>query len=405
MQSSGQTRRLAYRGIILLGAVSLFGDIVYEGGRGLIPDYLYALGATALVMGLVSGTGEFMGYAVRLVSGELADRTRRYWGLMVLGYSLIVCIPLLAISYSWASAAALVVLERIGKGLRTPSRDSVLSMVSSGVGPGKAFGIHEFLDQIGAIAGPAMVALLMLYSSNNYQLTFAVLFIPFLALVAVLWYTRRSLSPGSLFQPTRGIRDETTDATARLKGPFYVYTLAVALNTVGLIPAALILYRASVLFQTAGQMWMVPVIYVMIQGIDAVIAPFAGSAFDRLGVRTLFVPFAISVLPPLIMWIEPDVTGVVLAAITFGIVLGMQESTYRAAIALYAPLEQRGRAYGMFNTSYGIAALGAGAIFGMFIDTAVSIGTVLIFVLSLQLLAVLLLRKTAGQSRSAQVSE
>jgi len=158
--------RSAYVGILLLGIVSLMGDVVYEGSRGLVPDYLKFLGATAFIVGLVGGLGEFLGYALRLASGFFADTTRAYWLFIFLGYGLIASIPLLGLAGSWKIAVILVLLERLGKACRSPSRDTVLSIISKDVGAGKAFGIHEFLDQIGAIAGPLIVATLMFYRAT-----------------------------------------------------------------------------------------------------------------------------------------------------------------------------------------------------------------------------------------------
>ncbi len=179
----------AYGGILLLGIVSLMGDVVYEGSHGLVPDYLKFLGASAVIVGLVGGLGEFLGHALRLVSGVLADTTRAYWLFIFLGYGLIASIPLLGFAGGWEIAIILVLLERVGKAFRSPSRDTILSIVSKGIGVGKVFGVHELLDQIGAVAGPFIVATLMFYSSNNYQQTFSLLLLPFLTLLAVLFYT------------------------------------------------------------------------------------------------------------------------------------------------------------------------------------------------------------------------
>ena len=76
----------AYIGILLFGIVSLMGDVVYEGARGILPTYLKFLGASAVIVGLVGGLGDFLGYALRLVSGFLADTTRAYWFFIFLGY-------------------------------------------------------------------------------------------------------------------------------------------------------------------------------------------------------------------------------------------------------------------------------------------------------------------------------
>lgn len=203
MNSSKQTGvRAAYRAIILLGIVSLMGDLVYEGSRGIIPDYLDFLGASALIVGLVTGLGEFLGYAMRLFSGILADTTKAYWFLIFAGYGLIVAVPLMAFPWGWQVVALLVLVERFGKALRSPPRDTVLSVVSKGIGSGKAFGIHEFLDQIGAILGPLVVVILMLYTKNDYSNVFKFMILPYFILLLVLSYTYRSIG-GKTYTETR----------------------------------------------------------------------------------------------------------------------------------------------------------------------------------------------------------
>jgi MFS family permease len=238
----------AYAGIVLLGIVSLMGDVVYEGSRGLVPDYLKFLGVSAFIVGFVGGFGDFLGYALRLVSGFLTDTTRAYWFFIFLGYGLIASIPLLGLANAWEIAIILVLLERIGKALRSPSRDTVLSVIGKDVGTGKAFGLHELLDQIGAVAGPLIVAALMFYSSDNYQLTFSFLLLPFLMLLAALVYTFKKIGSITISEPKA-----TGEKNKALEKPFYIYSFAVMLNTMGLIPVLLILYKASTILQPEQQ--------------------------------------------------------------------------------------------------------------------------------------------------------
>ncbi|MFZ1946929.1 MAG: MFS transporter, partial [bacterium] len=140
--------------ILLLGLVSLCGDIVYEGARAVTGPFLYSLGAGAAVVGLISGVGEFAGYGLRLLSGHLVDRTSRYWTMVFVGYGLILAVPFLALAGRWEVAALFILLERLGKAVRTPAREVILSSAGKAIGTGWAFGIHEALDQIGAFAGP-----------------------------------------------------------------------------------------------------------------------------------------------------------------------------------------------------------------------------------------------------------
>jgi sugar phosphate permease len=153
--------------VLLFGLISLCGDIVYEGARGIVPPYLVLLGATALVIGIVGGLGDFIGYGLRFITGHQADATHRYWTFVFLGYGLtFLAVPLLGITRALWLAVILVVLERLGKAIRTPSRDVLLSAVSKEIGRGKAFGVAEALDQIGAFLGPLFVAVaLVLWSS------------------------------------------------------------------------------------------------------------------------------------------------------------------------------------------------------------------------------------------------
>lgn len=368
-----------YVSILLLGIVSLMGDIVYEGSRGLIPDYLKFLGATAFIVGLISGLGEFLGYAVRMVSGFLADTTRAYWVFMFLGYGLIISIPLLGFTNGWEAAAILVLLERLGKACRSPSRDTILSIVSRDVGTGKAFGIHEFLDQVGAVMGPLIVTLLMFYSSNNYNWTFSFLIIPFTMLLAALIFTYWKIGSRIAVEP------KTTTVGGRILGrPFYIYTLAVILNTIGIIPASLILYKASMLLQPEQQQWMVPLIYLLIQGIDAPAALLSGYLYDRFGVKILMLPFILSIFPPIFTMVNTDLIALIIASVFYGVVLGVQESTYRAAVSEFAPISSRGTAYGIFNAAYGIGFLISGGIYGLIIDLNIPLIATLLFIVLTQ---------------------
>jgi len=388
MNDNNNIARAAYIAILLFGIVSLLGDIIYEGARGIVPDYLYFLGASAVIVGLVGGLGEFIGYSVRLISGYLADSSRAYWLFIFIGYGLIISIPLLGFTNAWVIAIIFVLLERFGKAIRAPSRDTVLSIVSKEVGPGKAFGIHELLDQVGAIAGPLIVASLMFYSNNNYQLTFNFLLLPFLILVVALIINYKKTGPKIILEP------KTLGSKVKLTRSFYIYTLAVIINTIGLIPVVLILYQASVLLHPFGQDWIVPLIYMLVQGVDAGVAILAGYLYDKFGVKILTIAFIFSIFPSLLFFTIMGLATLFITAAFFGIVLGMQESIYRAAITQFTPISSRGTAYGIFNTGLGVGFLISGGIFGIFLQYNVNFTYILIFVILIQNMAIALLLRT-----------
>jgi MFS family permease len=385
-EASSSNRRNAYLSILFLGIVSLMGDVVYEGSRGIVPSYLEFLGATALIVGLVGGLGDFLGYALRLVSGFLADTTRAYWLFIFLGYGLIVSIPLLGIPLGLEMAVVLILLERLGKALRSPARDTVLSIVGKDLGAGKAFGFHELLDQIGAIGGPLLVIVLMLYSNDNYNYAFSFLFIPFLALLVALAYTYKRIGAKAIAFETQKIEGKKE----KLAKPFYTYTFAVLLNSAGLITYALILYKASTILEPTEQ-WIVPLIYLLIQGVDAPTALIAGYAYDKFGIGILVIPFLLSAFPPLLTMFDAQLSTLIMAAVVFGLILGMQESIYRAAVSELTPLSSRGTGYGVFNTAYGVGFLISGAVYGSLMELMPPFIIVVLYALITQITATALL--------------
>ncbi|MEM2393991.1 MAG: MFS transporter [Candidatus Bathyarchaeia archaeon] len=361
------------------------GDVVYEGSGGIIPDYLKFLGATGVIAGLVVGFGEFLGNAMRLVSGLLADTTRAYWFFIFLGYGLIISVPLLGVSATLELAIILILLERLGKALRAPSRDAVLSIVSKDVGAGKAFGIHEFLDQVGAILGPLLVAALMFFTRNNYSYTFSFLFIPFLILLAVLAYAYKRIGYKTMVGASK------VEGKEKLPKFFYIYTFAVLANTVGLMSAKLILFRASGLLNPQGLQWIVPLMYLLIQGVDAPTALLSGYAYDKFGIKILILPFTLSIFPALFAMGGNELPALITASIFSGLILGMQESIYRAAVSQLTPIASRGTAYGLFNVVYGFGELVSGGIFGLFLDLKVSFIAVVFYAIVTQIFATILL--------------
>jgi MFS family permease len=394
------SRKNAYYAILLLGIVSLMGDIVYEGSRGIIPDYLKVLGATAFIISFVGGLGDFLGYVFRLLSGFLADTTRAYWLFVFLGYGLIVAIPLLGFPLGLGVAVILILLERLGKAFRSPSRDTILSVISKDVGAGKAFGIHELLDQIGAILGPFIIAFLMLFT-RNYNLAFSLLFIPFLMLMAFLAYTYKKIGSKTIFAETQKMERQE----AKLPKSFYLYTFAVLLNTVGLVPYTIILLKASEILKPTGEEWLVPLIYLLIQGVDAPMALAAGFAYDKFGITVLVTPFLLSLLPSLLVMGGVNLSIIVVAAVFFGLVLGMQESIYRAAVSKFTPISSRGAAYGIFNTAYGVGLLVSGALYGLMVDLKVPYFLIVDYAFLTQIAATLLLLNASSEISQKRAQE
>jgi MFS family permease len=381
-EGSKISKKKAYTAILAMGVISMLGDIVYESGRGIAPDYLRFLGASAFLVGAVSGFGEFIGYGARLVSGSLSDKSRRYWLFIFLGYGLILAIPLIGFTFSIEVVIVLLILERLGKALRSPSRDTVVSIISKNVGAGKAFGIHEAVDQIGAVIGPLILSGVMFYTANSYPIAFKILLIPFALMLVALAYAYRKVRKNVEVE-AKNIKVEGRS----LSRGFWIYCLAVFLNTLGLIPVALILFSGSSILQPLDQQWLVPLLYVVVQVVDAPMALVAGHFFDKVGMRFLALPFVLSIFPAFFVSYG-GLIGVVVACVTFGLVLGMQESIYRASVSALVPLHRRGIAYGIFNAILGLGTLASGVVFGVLMSQGYSPVVLVGFALVLQISAV-----------------
>lgn len=379
----------AYIAILMMGIVSLFGDIVYEGVRGIVPDYLKFLGASATIVGIIVGLGELISYFSRIIGGFLADKTHSYWPLMLLGYGLIFSLPSLFFCNffgGWILAALLIIIERIGKGIRAPARDTILSFVSTGVGPGKAFGLHELLDQIGAILGPLIIAGIFAFTSS-YSISFSFLFLPYLLLLISLYLVYNFLKKYEIPSTMEKIKISIT------KGIVSFYILAITLNSIGILPSALILYRASQLADIGIiDRWFIPLLYAGIQLIDAPSALFSGFIYDKIGLLTLIVPFIISFfIAPITFIPSNSLLIIIISAMLYGIVLGTQESIYRAAIADIVPQNIRGTAYGIMNAALGIGILIAGLIYGYLLDIKASLWIIILITFIIESFALILI--------------
>jgi MFS family permease len=358
-------RRRAMATVVAFGIVSLFGDIVYEGARGIIGPYLLTLGASAAVVGFVSGAGEFAGYALRSVTGMIADRTGGYWAMTFAGYGLTVAaVPLLGWVGRVDLALALVVAERLGKAIRSPARDTLLADAAEPLGRGWGFGIHEALDQIGAVVGPLLLAAVLAARDADYRLAFTILVIPGVLVVLALFVARR-MTPAqhhvAAAQATSSVSDDHRDRRAR------IYLGFVFLTALGFAPFPLIAFHLS--SQGVVGDAQVPLMFAAAMAVDALAALVAGRFYDRKGLRVLL---AMPVLSALTVFAFATTSWVVWAAmVAWGAVMGVQESTLRAAVGDLSTSSRRATAYGVFNTAYGMALLAAGVVLGLAYDWSV----------------------------------
>jgi MFS family permease len=403
-----------WRFVFAFGVVSMLADLVYESARAITGPYLATLGASAGVVGVVTGAGEAVALVLRLLSGPLSDRTRRYWPITLAGYLLtVVAVPLLAVTQTVTQATAAVITERFGKAVRTPARDTMLAAASTGIGRGRAFALHEALDQSGALLGPLVMAVMI--HMSGYRLGFAVLVLPGIAAVLMLGWLRRAVPhpqtyehpPGGASTPSArpvgrgggpdGAAGEATEPWWRFSRQFWTYTAFTALTMAGYATFGVLSYHLQARHVVPD--WQIPVIYAAAMGIDALAALASGWVYDRYGLRGLILlPVLAAVVPFLSFTTNP--TLVWAGALIWGIALGVHESTMRAAVADLIPSGCRGTGYGTFTAVYGLAWLIGGAVTGALYDT--SLTGVHVFVVATQAAALMVFLPLTRARRAAR---
>ncbi len=368
----------ALKFVILLGIVSLCADATYEGARSITGAFLGVLGASGTVVGLVAGLGELIGYGLRLLTGYLSDRIRKYWQITTFGYLVnTAAVPLLALAGRWEIAAALMLAERTGKAIRTPPRDVLLSYAAIRVGRGFGFGLHEAMDQIGAVFGPLIVTA-MLYLHAGYQGAFGILAIPAILGLSVLLVGQRIYPNPSEFEP------KVLDLQAKgLPQIFWIYLGAIALVAAGCADFPLIAFHLQ---QAAvGSQDEIPLLYALAMGVDAIAALAFGRWFDRIGFTSLTLAIFLSSLFAPLVFLGNSIMAFA-GMVLWGIGMGAQESIMKAAVTGMVPADKRGSAFGIFNTGYGLAWFSGSALMGILYDT--SVNTLVLFSVTIQLVAI-----------------
>lgn len=368
----------ALRFVLLIGVVSFFADMTYEGSRSITGPYLAALGASATVVGVVAGFGELAGYGLRIVSGRLSDRSRGYWPVTLVGYLVqMAAVPALALVGSWQAAAALIVLERVGKAFRNPPRDAMLAHATAEIGRGWGFGLHEALDQLGALVGPLLAAV-VLALRGDYRSAFALLLVPALLTLATLALARRTYP-----DPT-GLAARPADVTtAGLPRVLWIYLGGAMLVAAGFADFSLMAYH----FARAGTVAVavIPIFYAAAMGAGGLGSLVLGRLFDRFGLLVLVPLTAATALFAPLVFLGSAATALV-GTVLWGVGMGVHESIMAAAVAELVPRVRIASAYGLFTTLYGIAWFAGSALMGVLYDHA--IGALVAFSMLAELAAI-----------------
>src|SRR5438094_948296 len=370
--------RSALHFVLIIGIANFFADFTYEGARAIVGPFLGSLGASAAIVGFVAGLGELMGYGLRSVSGYFADKSHRHWTFAFVGYAInMLAVPALALTTRWPLASGLVVSERIGRGIRKPTVEAMLSYAGKSIGAGWVFGLNEALDQAGATVGPLLVAL-VLYLKGGFRTGFGILLIPGLLCLAILVAAR-------LLHPRPHELEEGmghTFATTNLRRAYWIYLAAGSLIAAGFADFALIGFHFHKMNTVPAN--LIPVFYAVAMASSALASIPLGRLFDRFGPNISLFAFLISAAAAPFVFLGTSVPALI-GMVFWGIGMSAQGSLFQAMLTGVIPPQIRSISFGLFDTGYGVAWFLGSAIMGLLYDR--SIIAVALVSVSLQLAA------------------
>ena len=387
--------------IILFGVVSLFSDMTHEGASSIRGAYMTLMGAGAGVIGFISGLGEMVGYSLRYVFGRIADKTKKYWPMTIIGYILdVLAVPALALvgEHGWIAACILLVIQRTGKAIKKPSKDTIMSFAASQTGIGKSFGLQELLDQIGAFLGPLLLYFVMLFKGGDdlfytYAFCFGILAIPGFITILLLLYTRKRFPNPENFEP-----EPKEYVPFHLKKSFVLYIAGISLFAFGFIDYSLIIMHVSKVYTglsvglaetgsvvTTGNL---PLLYAGAMLVDALSALFFGYLYDRIGIWSLMISTMLSSVFSIFVFALHSEVSLLVGIALWGVGMGAEESILKAAVTSMVPKNSRATGYGIFELSFGIFWFLGSWLMGVLYD--ISLSSMVVVSVMAQLLAVVL---------------
>lgn len=373
--------------ITLMGIVSLFSDMTHEGARSILGEYLNLAGATGATIGFVSGVGELCGYSLRLLSGIFADKTKKYWTLVIAGYTLqVLAIPALALipQNGWIIACGLVILERVGKAIKKPAKNTLVSFAASEIGTGKGFAYQEFLDQLGAFLGPVMLFFIAAVKGTDnlfstYRICFALLGIPAVITISLVVLAKVKYPHPEMFEKAQAATEEF-----HTQKSFVLYMIAICLFAFGFADFTLITLHAAKM--EAFPASTLSLLYATAMAVDAFAALFFGWLFDRIGLKALMLSTLCSAFFSCFIFLTGDPVLMGVGIVLWGVGMGAQESIMKAAVSKIIPSSMRSTGFGIFQTGFGIAWFLGSWLLGALYDT--NPGWLVVVSVSVQILAI-----------------
>lgn len=373
--------------IFLMGIVSLFSDMTHEGARSILGEFLNLTGASATTIGFVSGIGELLGYSLRIVSGFIADKTKKYWTIIIVGYSLqVLAIPALAFvpEQGWIIACVLIALERIGKAIKKPAKNTLVSFAASEIGVGKGFAYQEFLDQLGAFIGPVILFLINIIKGTDdlmstYRLCFIALGIPAAITISLVLLAKLKYHNPEIFE-----KEVEEHKEFSFQKSFVLYMVAICLFAFGFADFTIITFHVARV--NVFDISNLSLLYALAMAVDAIVALFFGWLFDKVGLKALIASTFLSAFFSAFIFLTASKPMIITGVVLWGIGMGAQESIMKAEVSKIIPKSSRSMGFGIFETGFGVAWFLGSWLLGHLYD--VNITYLVVVSIAVQILAI-----------------
>lgn len=349
----------AFAFVLTMGVVNLFADMTYEGGASINGPFMGSLGATAAAISIIAGVGEFLGYSLRSVSGYVADRTGRYWPITFAGYAVnLLAVPAMALSGSWYAAGALILAERVGRAMRKPTVEAMLSYSTGKHGRGWVYAVNTALDETGAMLGPLLMAA-VLYTGADFRAGYRwLLASSLLALVA--------LTVARLWFPLPSRLQEGGPATATARGftrAYWLYMAAGACFAAGLMSFEFLSYHLT---EIGLREAYIPALLALATAAAVLASLVLGRAYDRVGIGAVVAGVLLTAgFSPLVFF--GGAAAAVAGLMLWGVGYAVQDTLLKALIASVLPEGRRNAAFGIFYLGYGggwlVGSIAAGLLY------------------------------------------
>jgi MFS family permease len=365
------------RAVWLLGWVSLATDAAGEAVYPLLPFFLTTvLGAGAVSLGVIEGAAEAVNSLLKIISGRIADKSPAKRPLVLLGYSVSAAVkPFIALATGWIQVFTIRVLDRVGKGVRGAPRDAMLASWATESNRGQVYGVHQAMDNLGAVIGPALATVFLLAYPGRYRTLFALTIIPgVISVLLILLIPERDgdvrLKPdaatggsvGSGFSRTADSLGSTTSSGA-LPPSFKRFMIILGIFSLGNSTDAFLLLRLT---EASGSARFVPLMWAGIHVVKTAVSFVGGGWSDRIGRRAVIsIGWIVYAVVYTGFAFSSGLTSLLVWFLIYGLYFGFAEGTEKALVADLAPASWRGTAFGIYDAVTGLGALAASIVFGV----------------------------------------